>query len=161
MKSASFSCHKADFIAKRFHPPQVDFFRNGGFSQKDSNYTPRSPNRLWCLTRCVLLRPRATLAEQPSPPRWQASLPARLAWLSVPPILAIGGAVVRLFPSTEKGHTPQGGMCPFSGGEGETRTLAPGLIRPTPLAGAPRHQLEYFSIHQAQACRLQNLQVIL
>ena len=33
----------------------------------------------------------------------------------------------------------------FFGGEGETRTLAPGFSRPTPLAGAPRHQLEYFS----------------
>ena len=32
---------------------------------------------------------------------------------------------------------------PISGGEGETRTLAP-VSRPTPLAGAPRHQLEYF-----------------
>ena len=32
---------------------------------------------------------------------------------------------------------------PFSGAEGETRTLAP-VSRPTPLAGAPRHQLEYF-----------------
>ena len=31
------------------------------------------------------------------------------------------------------------------GGEGETRTLAP-VTRPTPLAGAPRHQLEYFSM---------------
>ena len=31
------------------------------------------------------------------------------------------------------------------GGEGETRTLAP-VSRPTPLAGAPRHQLEYFSM---------------
>ena len=30
------------------------------------------------------------------------------------------------------------------GGEGEIRTLAP-LSRPTPLAGAPLHQLEYFS----------------
>lgn len=29
------------------------------------------------------------------------------------------------------------------GAEGETRTLAP-VARPTPLAGAPRHQLEYF-----------------
>ncbi len=29
------------------------------------------------------------------------------------------------------------------GAEGETRTLAP-VSRPTPLAGAPRHQLEYF-----------------
>jgi len=27
IKSASISCRKADFIAKRFHPPQVDFFR--------------------------------------------------------------------------------------------------------------------------------------
>ena len=33
----------------------------------------------------------------------------------------------------------------FSGAEGETRTLAP-VSRPTPLAGAPRHQLEYFCI---------------
>ena len=33
----------------------------------------------------------------------------------------------------------------YFGGEGETRTLAP-VSRPTPLAGAPRHQLEYFSI---------------
>ena len=31
------------------------------------------------------------------------------------------------------------------GAEGETRTPAP-VTRPTPLAGAPRHQLEYFSI---------------
>ena len=34
----------------------------------------------------------------------------------------------------------------FSGGAGETRTLAPGFSRPTPLAGAPRHQLEYCSL---------------
>lgn len=31
-----------------------------------------------------------------------------------------------------------------SGGEGEIRTLAT-VSRPTPLAGAPLHQLEYFS----------------
>ena len=31
------------------------------------------------------------------------------------------------------------------GGEGETRTPAP-VTRPTPLAGASRHQLEYFSM---------------
>ena len=31
------------------------------------------------------------------------------------------------------------------GGEEETRTPAP-VSRPTPLAGAPRHQLEYFSV---------------
>ena len=31
------------------------------------------------------------------------------------------------------------------GGVGETRTLAP-VTRPTPLAGVPRHQLEYYSI---------------
>ena len=31
------------------------------------------------------------------------------------------------------------------GGEEETRTPAP-VARPTPLAGAPRHQLEYFSM---------------
>ncbi len=35
-------------------------------------------------------------------------------------------------------------VCSY-GGEGETRTPAP-VSRPTPLAGAPRHQLEYFSI---------------
>ena len=34
--------------------------------------------------------------------------------------------------------------CLFYGGEEETRTPAP-VSRPTPLAGAPRHQLEYFS----------------
>lgn len=34
---------------------------------------------------------------------------------------------------------------PGFGGEGETRTPAP-VTRPTPLAGAPRHQLEYFSM---------------
>jgi len=33
----------------------------------------------------------------------------------------------------------------FVGGVGETRTLAPRFRRPTPLAGAPRHQLEYYS----------------
>ena len=33
----------------------------------------------------------------------------------------------------------------FIGAEGEIRTLAP-VARPTPLAGAPRHQLEYFSV---------------
>ena len=36
-------------------------------------------------------------------------------------------------------------MLRFFGGEGETRTPAP-VTRPTPLAGAPRHQLEYFSM---------------
>ncbi len=36
-------------------------------------------------------------------------------------------------------------MVSLDGGEGETRTLAP-VSRPTPLAGAPLHQLEYFSI---------------
>ena len=35
-------------------------------------------------------------------------------------------------------------LIPF-GAEGETRTLAP-VSRPTPLAGAPRHQLEYFCV---------------
>ena len=45
-----------------------------------------------------------------------------------------------LFFTSKKEH-PKG--CPFFGAEGETRTLAP-VTRPTPLAGAPRHQLEYF-----------------
>ncbi len=39
----------------------------------------------------------------------------------------------------------------FFGGEGGTRTLAP-VTRPTPLAGAPRHQLEYFSIDKRFFC---------
>ncbi len=77
-----------------------------------------------------------------------------LAFLSPPPAsvgslpLLPGKPVARFEAHTqqqEKG-TPHGWGMPFSGGEGETRTLAPGLIRPTPLAGAPRHQLEYFSI---------------
>ena len=33
----------------------------------------------------------------------------------------------------------------FFGAEGEIRTLA-SVSRPTPLAGAPRHQLEYFCV---------------
>ena len=37
------------------------------------------------------------------------------------------------------------------GAEGETRTLAP-VARPTPLAGAPRHQLEYFCILCCNLC---------
>ena len=41
--------------------------------------------------------------------------------------------------------TKEENPCAFSGAEGETRTLAP-VTRPTPLAGAPRHQLEYFCI---------------
>ena len=44
----------------------------------------------------------------------------------------------------EKKKPPEIGWF-FFGGEGGTRTLAP-VTRPTPLAGAPRHQLEYFSI---------------
>ena len=43
-------------------------------------------------------------------------------------------------------HQKQGSIkndTSFFGAEGETRTLAP-VTRPTPLAGAPRHQLEYF-----------------
>ena len=38
------------------------------------------------------------------------------------------------------------GLVLFLGGVGETRTLAPGINRPTPLAGEPRHQLEYNSM---------------
>ncbi len=44
--------------------------------------------------------------------------------------------------SAKKRHLPVS----FFGGEGGTRTLAPGFSRPTPLPGAPRHQLEYFSM---------------
>ena len=47
-------------------------------------------------------------------------------------------------PSAPKQKTTRlGGF--YFGGEGGTRTLAP-VSRPTPLAGAPRHQLEYFSM---------------
>ena len=48
----------------------------------------------------------------------------------------------RLFDKKPRGarHAHRG-----VGGEGETRTPAP-VTRPTPLAGAPRHQLEYFSM---------------
>ena len=48
----------------------------------------------------------------------------------------------RLFDKKPRGarHAHRG-----VGGEGETRTPAP-VTRPTPLAGAPRHQLEYFSV---------------
>ena len=47
----------------------------------------------------------------------------------------------RLFDKKPRGarHAHRG-----VGGEGETRTPAP-VTRPTPLAGAPRHQLEYIS----------------
>ena len=46
---------------------------------------------------------------------------------------------------TQKEKAQRKNPCAFSGAEGETRTLAP-VTRPTPLAGAPRHQLEYFCI---------------
>ena len=39
----------------------------------------------------------------------------------------------------------------FLGGVGETRTLAP-VTRPTPFAGAPRHQLEYYSVCRKIGC---------
>ena len=48
----------------------------------------------------------------------------------------------------EKKHPNRGAF--FIGGEGGTRTLAP-VTRPTPLAGAPRHQLEYFSVYKPNA----------
>lgn len=41
----------------------------------------------------------------------------------------------------------------FIGAEGETRTLAP-VARPTPLAGAPRHQLEYFCKLTGYTCQV-------
>ena len=43
----------------------------------------------------------------------------------------------------------------FFGGEEETRTPAP-VTRPTPLAGAPRHQLEYFSIGALETKAIKN-----
>ena len=54
--------------------------------------------------------------------------------------------------SINKNRHPKGCLFLF-GGEGETRTLAP-VTRPTPLAGAPRHQLEYFSIGNNSRCYL-------
>ena len=45
----------------------------------------------------------------------------------------------------KKQKKPHNCAIPSSGAEGGTRTLAP-VTRPTPLAGAPRHQLEYFCI---------------
>ena len=126
---------------------------------RDSNYTPRSPQALWRLARCAVLRVRATLAEQLCLPCSQASLQLGVAALSAPPLAMQAAAQLFEALRTKTKGTPKGAFC--FGGEGETRTLAPGLIRPTPLAGAPRHQLEYFSIHQAQACRLQNLHMIL
>lgn len=44
-----------------------------------------------------------------------------------------------------KSQSQQQSTSSKNGGEGETRTLAPDFTRPTPLAGEPRHQLEYFS----------------
>ncbi len=50
------------------------------------------------------------------------------------------------FQQTKKQKTPScDGIFCFYGGVGETRTLAP-VARPTPLAGVPRHQLEYYSM---------------
>ena len=46
----------------------------------------------------------------------------------------------------------------FLGGVGETRTLAP-VTRPTPLAGAPRHQLEYYSEYHKTGCGEQPISV--
>ena len=46
----------------------------------------------------------------------------------------------------KKNKTHPRNVSAFSGGVGGTRTLAPGISRPTPLAGAPRHQLEYNSM---------------
>ena len=57
---------------------------------------------------------------------------------------AASGARVRVGAHKKTGETRQA-VSPESGGEGGTRTLAP-VTRPTPLAGAPRHQLEYFSV---------------
>ena len=57
-----------------------------------------------------------------------------------------GARFSSLFPQKKKAQA-EICLC-FFGGEGETRTLAP-VTRPTPLAGAPRHQLEYFSMMAA------------
>ena len=52
--------------------------------------------------------------------------------------------------ATKRKDTKEKTSVPF-GAEGETRTLAP-VARPTPLAGAPRHQLEYFCILCCNLC---------
>ena len=51
-------------------------------------------------------------------------------------------------------------LCGFFlfGGVGETRTLAPLFTRPTPLAGAPRHQLEYYSM--ARSCQEHSILIV-
>lgn len=50
----------------------------------------------------------------------------------------------KILISTIKIKTDKHKAYPFLfGAEGETRTLA-AVTHPTPLAGAPRHQLEYF-----------------
>ena len=54
--------------------------------------------------------------------------------------------------ANENRNSPHEVDCFYFYGEGETRTPAP-VSRPTPLAGAPRHQLEYFSIwYRAVLC---------
>ena len=69
--------------------------------------------------------------------------------LHLPPAALVGFALLPV-PGARRGHRAakrkKHCFCSaFSfGGEGGTRTLAP-VSRPTPLAGAPRHQLEYFS----------------
>ena len=60
------------------------------------------------------------------------------------------GARVQVHLSVNKKKHPVWGAFSY-GGEGGTRTLAP-VSRPIPLAGVPRHQLEYFSVfHKAVA----------
>ena len=84
-----------------------------------------------------------------SPHRLASSSTGRASALRPTPV---PGAVVLVSLNTNR--RPIGRLLVF-GGEGETRTPAP-VTRPTPLAGAPRHQLEYFSIGSVLLLLLKN-----
>ena len=81
-------------------------------------------------------------AEGEARPSMLKHLPARTRKTKQSTGLFLFAAQIFLFESLQlKKDSPLD--CLFYGAEGETRTLAP-VARPTPLAGAPRHQLEYF-----------------
>ena len=150
-KIRSFICHRhisylqsKYFISKIFHSFRKErislkktksydlvFFlaEKGRSSRRLKRLAPRKHSRLARLERIAILL---------------VSSLARLA------SSAAGGASAHSLPrlgagfsSPHKKRHLQGVF--FYGGEGETRTPAP-VTRPTPLAGAPRHQLEYFSM---------------
>ena len=67
-------------------------------------------------------------------------LPQAAAWLFAPRLRRSSSSFI--FKKTRSNSFCR---CSVFGGDGETRTLAP-VTRPTPLAGAPRHHLEYISL---------------